>query len=271
MKILRVFPRKTKASPDDELVVFGLPKLFIPQVDEVHISVTFTWDLEKAKLLADVWNNIYPTKLGGPAFNESGGIFTPGLYLKKGYIITSRGCPNKCWFCSVWKREKELKELPITEGWNVLDDNILACSETHIRNVFTMLKRQPQKIEFTGGLEAKRLKDWHIDLLVDLKPKQFFFAYDTEDDYEPLVVASKKLIDAGFSRAQMRCYVLIGYKNDSLEKAEIRLKRVLNLGFFPAAMVFKNENGECDKKWRKFQRLWFRPIIIYMRQQSGEI
>lgn len=43
MEIARVFPRKTKATPDDELCFFGPPPLLnMPEVDEVHISVTFT-------------------------------------------------------------------------------------------------------------------------------------------------------------------------------------------------------------------------------------
>ena len=76
----------------------------------------------------------------------------PGLYLKHGYTITSRGCHNNCWFCSVPKREGALRELPINDGWNILDDNLLACSENHIRAVFEMLKRQKHKPEFTGGI-----------------------------------------------------------------------------------------------------------------------
>lgn len=129
MQIARVFPRKTKATPDDELVFTKPPpKKGLPDIDEVHISVTFTYDIPKAEQLAEEWGKIgIPVKLGGPAYNLPGGDFIPGLYLKKGYIITSRGCPNKCWFCSVPKREgNQIRELPITEGFNLLDDNLLA-------------------------------------------------------------------------------------------------------------------------------------------------
>jgi hypothetical protein len=44
MKIIRVFPRKTKASPDDPLAKFGPPNLF-SDCDQVHISVAFTYDM----------------------------------------------------------------------------------------------------------------------------------------------------------------------------------------------------------------------------------
>ena len=180
MKIARVFPRVTKATPTDPLVFYDAPGLFVPDVDEVHVSVAFSWDMQQAEFLADQWRHVAPVKIGGPAFNQPGAAFVPGMYVRDGYVITSRGCPNRCWFCSVWQRENGLTELPVTEGWNLLDDNILACSEQHIRSVFAMLKRQPTQAQLTGGLEAARLKDWHVHLLADLRPKQMFFAYDIQ-------------------------------------------------------------------------------------------
>ena len=269
MKIARIFPRKTKASPDDKLAFFDSPGLFPPEVDEVHISTTFSYDMKKAEQLIKAWNKIAPVKFGGPAYGYPSEDFIPGFYLKNGYVITSRGCPNKCSFCLVWRREGNIRELPITDGWNILDDNLLACSESHIRSVFAMLKKQPQRAEFTGGLEANRLKDWHIDLLVDLKPQQFFMAYDTPDDLEPLIIAGKKIREAGFRHHEPRCYVLIGYKADTFEQAEKRLRQAFAAGFLPMAMLYRNAKGETLYEWRKFQRLCARPVITSKMCQSG--
>lgn len=177
MPILRVFPHKTNATPIDDYTTTDYPGLFIPEdITEVHVSVAFTWDMPQAERLANAWSKYAPVKMGGPAFNQPGGEFTPGMYLKDGYVITSRGCPNHCWFCAVPKREnKGLHEFEIKDGWNVLDDNILVCSEKHIREVFAMLKRQKRKARFTGGLEAKLLKGWHCELLAGIKPEHMFF------------------------------------------------------------------------------------------------
>ena len=61
------------------------------------MSVAFTYDLPKAYTLAEKWMRLgVPVHMGGPAFNNPGGDFVPGMYLKKGYVITSRGCPNRC-------------------------------------------------------------------------------------------------------------------------------------------------------------------------------
>jgi len=267
MKIARVFPIQTKATPLDELAYINCePGLFLPEVDEVHISVAFSWHMRRAEQLAEAWSVVAPVKIGGPACNKPGSAFVPGMYVRHGYVITSRGCPNNCWFCSVPKREPRLIELPIVEGWNVLDDNILACSERHIRAVFAMLKRQRgRRVEFTGGLEAARLTDWHVDLLADLKPAQMFFAFDTPDDEEPLRTASSKLLSAGFTAAshRMRCYVLIGHPKDTFALAESRLSLCVKLGFTPMAMLWRDKSGVTDREWRRFQRRWARPSIVH--------
>ena len=272
-KIARVFPRRTKATPDDELSFIGMPPLLtMPEVDEIHISVTFTYDMPLAEVMEKEWRRVgVPVHIGGPAFNEPGGEFVPGRYLKKGYVITSRGCPNRCWFCSVPKREGyQLRELPITQGYNVLDDNLLACSDRHINKVFDMLKQQSHRPEFTGGLEAKILKPWHAKRLKEIKTRRMYFAYDTPDDYEPLVQAGRILRDEGFTIAShvMCCYVLIGYQGDKMEAAEKRLRDTWKAGFLPYAMLYRDWDGTTDNQWRKFQREWLRPEIIASKIQE---
>ena len=262
MKIARVFPRKTNASPVDELSFFDEPGMFPIDVDEVHISVTFSYDIEKAEKLAITWKHIAPVKIGGVAMGDAGGGFVPGMYLKKGYVITSRGCPNNCWFCDVHGREGGIRELPITEGHNLLDSNILACSISHVQKVFKMLKRQKKRPLLTGGLEAKILTDHHVQLLWELRPKRMFFAYDTPDDLEPLIIAGEKLRYADFSRNHLHCYVLIGYQKDTLADAEKRLLEAWKAGFMPMAMLWKNKAGDIDRDWQKLQRLWIRPAIL---------
>jgi N6-adenosine-specific RNA methylase IME4 len=268
-RIARVFPRRTAATPDDALAFVGEPPLTLLDVDEAHISVTFSYDIQEAEYLAGAWTKAgYRVKLGGPALGMPGGDFMPGLYLKRGYVITSRGCPNiggGCWFCSVPAREGGLRELPITDGYDILDDNLLACSEKHIREVFAMLKRQEQRPEFTGGLEARRLKEWHVDLLREVKTARMYFAYDTPDDLEPLIAAGKLLQAGGFAPTAHRtyCYVLCGYSGDTFEHAEKRLRDAWAAGFFPFAMLYMDKKGTTQsKEWKKFQKEWVRPQIV---------
>lgn len=264
-KIIRVFPRRTKATPVDEYVRIGTTPSLFDEADEIHISVTFTWDIKWAEWAAKQWKVVAPVKMGGPAFNEPGNDFIPGLYMRNGYVITSRGCNNRCWFCSVPKREGyQVRELNITNGWIITDDNLLACSEQHISGVFEMLKKQPHKPQFVGGLEARLLTSNMAIRLKELKPDSLYFAYDTKDDLDPLIQAGKYLTDAGFSNRSHKtfCYVLIGYKNDTFEKAETRLIQTIDAGFIPMAMLFRDSEGNTTKSWRKFQREWANKTIV---------
>lgn len=280
MSIARVFPRTTNATPFDEYsfrdenVIPGDLSYLPEPIKEVHISVTFTYDIPRAEALAEQWIHVAPVNIGGPAFGKEGklGEFVPGMYLKPGYVITSRGCPNagtgKCWFCS---EPKGPIELEIKEGNNVLDPNLLACSDSHIKEVFAMLKRQKYgRPEFTGGLEAERLKDWHVEELRKVKPKEMFFAYDTQDDLEPLIEAGKKLLASGFTTAShtLRAYVLIGYPRDTFEKAEARLMQTIQAGFLPMAMLYRDKHGNRDLEWARFQQFWARPATVNLKAKA---
>ncbi len=265
-RIIRVFPRRTKATPDDPLAFVNRPPGLIDEADEVHVSVAFTWDLPAAERLAKQWECVAPVKIGGPATGKQSGDFVPGLYLKHGFTITSRGCPNKCWFCSVWKREGGIRELPICEGYNVLDDNLLACSDDHIKSVFVMLERQEKRVQFTGGLEAARLKDWHVEGLYKLRIASVNFAYDTSDDLEPLRRAGKMLVEVGLitrSNYICRCYVLVGFPKDIFSRAERRIYETMQAGFVPYIMPYRGQDGCLRPGWGEFRRRWhgYVPVV----------
>jgi len=265
--IARVFPRRTKMTPTDENAFVGEPPLGCPQYDEVHISVCFTWDIEKSHYLAGQWRTYGKIRIGGPALERSQGDFIPGRYLKKGVTITSRGCPNDCWFCLVPKREGGIRELPIWPGRIIQDDNLLACTQQHIEAVFGMLENESQ-IEFSGGLEALRVTQRIAWKLSCLRIRQLWLSYDTPEDEEPLRCAIENLRPY-FNRKQIRCYVLIGYPGDTLSKAETRLKRTWQMGTLPFAMRYRKPAKSFnhsfvfhERGWNLLTRQWSRPKII---------
>lgn len=271
MRIARVFPTKTSLSPIDRDVYFGEPELFIPEYDEVHISVAFTWDIERAKWLAKQWEFVAPVKIGGPAIDGEGDGFTPGMYLKKGITITSRGCPNRCPWCFVNKPLKEID--PIPEGNTIQDNNILACSKNHLDKVFQMLSHQ-HSIRFSGGLEAKRIKYEIVKRLRSLRIKELWLSYDHDGAINDLVKVSY-LLRKYFKRDKLRCYVLIGFKDDTIKKAEQRLVKAWELGFLPFAMRYRTPNTNWedtflfkDRSWNLFTRTWTRPAAIKTKMKQ---
>jgi hypothetical protein len=281
-KLIRVFPSRTKATPDDDLARFGPPDLF-DRADEVHVSVTFTCDRPAAERLAAQWERVAPVKIGGPAYGlpAHDDPFVPGRYVKEGYTFTSRGCPRSCWFCAVHRvYGRQIHELPIIDGFNVLDDNLLACSRPHVEAVFRMLQRvsreKRRRVEFTGGLEALSLEDYQVGLLAGLSPRpNCFFAYDPQDAFETLESAARRLLAAGFTARshRLRCYCLIGYPKDKFAAAEARLRDLQRIGFTPFAMLWRpmtasEERWAPSPDWRGIQRKWARPAIIHSRASA---
>lgn len=272
--IARVFPRRTSFSPTDEDCYFGEPPPYAQRYDKVHISVAFSWDLRRAAQLARNWVRFGRVTIGGPAVNDQGGEFTPGLYLKKGVTITSRGCPNKCSFCLVPQREGGIRELPIRAGHIIQDNNLLACSREHIGRVFQMLRSQ-KRICFSGGLESRRVEDWVIDELRSLKIRHIWLSFDSILAKRSLITAVQKL-KRYFSRDQIRCYVLIGGGGDTLQNAEARLKMAWMIGTLPFAMRFRKpaETFRASffhraRAWNLLARQWSRPAIIKAIMKEG--
>jgi len=266
--IARIFPTKTSMSPIDSNAYFNAPDLFTPHYDEAHISVTFSWDIEKGHKLADEWKrHATKIKIGGVAIDgESSKPMQKGMYLREGVTITSRGCPNNCAFCQVKQDLIEHTEFP--DGNIIQDNNILACSKKHRDRVWAMLRKQ-KRIEFKGGLEARRVTPEIADDLRGLSIGSLWLACDYRGAIEPLKKAVGILTKAGFTRNHLYCYVLIG--KDRQEEEE-RLYEVLNCGAMPFAQLYKDRANsiEYSKDWKRFQREWSRPAIIRTKLTKGD-
>lgn len=270
MRIARVFPRKTSYSPTDEEAYFGPPDLFTPRFDKIHISVVFTWDIPRAIELANSWRSHGEIHVGGPAVDgESEEEFTPGLYLRPGKVVTSRGCPNRCSWCFI---RQPLRELEIHEGNDIIDNNVLACSEDHLDELFSMLRLQ-RRIRFSGGLEAARITPRIVERLRDVRIDALFLAFDDGSRARSLERAAD-LLRPYFTREKLFCYVLIGFAGDTIPEAEERLRFVWDLGLMPFAMLFRAHSGaypEPRLEWMRFRHLWIRPAIIKRRIKNANI
>jgi len=267
-RIIRVFPRRTSMTPRDDYAFVGDPPLFIPPADEVHVDCTFTWDIPKAQRLAEAWRQYYfVVKLGGFALESYSGEFEPGLYLRQGVTITSRGCNNNCPWCLVKER---LREIKIKSGNIIQDNNLLQCSKVHISKVFDMLRPQ-RSIVLSGGLDSRLFTNSIADDLRSLRIKQLFFACDTKKAIKPLERAKRKL--NGLGRNQLRCYVLLAFNNETISEAQERLEAVWELGFMPFAQLYQPADKyiRYSKEWRSLARTWSRPAAMKaaMRGSNG--
>lgn len=276
--IIRVFPRRTKWTPTDDLAFVGEPPLFeLPELP-VFVSCTFTWDISRAYDLFIQWRrrvgaaNVH---LGGPAFDRieglEKGLFIPGRFIKEGVTFTSRGCPKNCPWCLVPRREGKLHEINISPGSIIQDNNLLACSRGHIERVFEMLRQQKRGIVFSGGLDIDYLAPWHVELFKSIKVKELWVACDCEKDLKRLDKAADLLADFGIEKK--RCYVLVGFGGEKLIDAERRLEAVYAKGFLPFCQPYRPINadvewypGEERDKIRRVIRKWSRPAAYRARR-----
>ena len=251
-------------TPTDAYSFVGDPPLWRPPADEVHVSVTFTWDVEEGYRLRDAWAEHYEVvKIGGPAIKDCDrvGEFVPGRYVKHGVTITSRGCIRRCPWCLVPESEGDLKLLDIKPGWIVQDNNLLACPRAHQEQVYAMLKTQGRKVSFPGGLDARLVDDWVADQLRQLPIKEVFLAADTWAALESLKNAVRKL--DFLNRRQLRCYVLIG--RDEIGSDIARLCAVWRIGCLPFAQLYQPADRWLDypSEWKKLVRKWSRPAAMF--------
>jgi hypothetical protein len=262
MTLIRVFPDRTSYTPTDELAFIGDPPLFRPKADEVHVSVTFTWDKHRGERLADAWSLYYPNvKLGGVAYGMGDGDFSPGRYVKDGVTFTTRGCNNNCSWCLVRQYEGKLLEIKdFSPGYIIADNNLLQASHEHIEKVFDMLREQPKAAEFSGGIQSSLVDDWFAELLKTIRVHQLFLAADTDKALKPLEMALNKLAFLG--RNKLRVYTMIGL--ETIEQARARLMKVWDMGGMPFAQLYQppDEYIEYNWEWRNLARQWSRPAIM---------
>ncbi len=260
MKLIRVFPRHTSLTPNDNLVFVGDPPLDRPQADEVHVSCTFTWDKKRAEYLKDSWGQYYLTRLGGPAYDDPSDGFVQGRYLRSDVTFTSRGCNHQCPWCLVWRREGKWRPLSIQPGRILQDNNVLQGSTVHLNLVWDMLRTQHQ-VELTGGLEARLVTTDIADIIRGLRIKQLFLACDTESALKPLALAVRRL---QMPRPKVRCYVLLAYGEQTISKSQEILEHIWAIGAMPFAQLYQPPDKwiTYSQEWRDLARMWSRPAVM---------
>ena len=276
-RIVRVFPRRTKASPTDPLAYFGPPGLFKPEAEEVLVSCTFTGDRPLAEILAEDWRRAgyRDVQVGGPAYGDPGGDFEPNMFLGPGRVITSRGCHHHCPFCLAWRREGPIRPTAIREGRILLDNNIFANPHPHVESVFSMLAAQRGGIELSGGIEAALVDDFAIQQLHRVSIRQMFLAYDLPHQDLPVRTALARLTAAGFKMRQLRVYILAGFlPDDTPAKARARCEQVLEWGGLPFLMLYQPDADSpkvYSDDWRKLAREFTRPAAMLRRKTTPPI
>jgi len=233
-----------------------------------YISVVFSWHLEAAMKRADeLRKKDYEVVIGGPAALYAGvsnGLFWDSVsWHNPNACRTSIGCPFKCGFCINQNIEfQELSDWP--KRPIVIDDNLTACSIKHYDRVIDGLKPFAE-VDINQGISAAMITPYHAERLQELNLKYIRLAWDNINYELKFMRGWDILRRAGFPRAKIAVYVLIGF-NDTPEDALYRLEMVRRLGGMPFTMRYQplgtlKRNAHVSYPWthqelQRYCRYW---------------
>jgi hypothetical protein len=163
--------------------------------------------------------------------------------------------------------------LPIQDGYDIKDNNLLACPRTHVEAVLDMLQRQREPAAFTGGIDARLCEPWFAERLGRMRVSQLYTAYDHAGQKSHVERTIRMLAETGLAQRKIGCYVLVGHCDDTLEAARERLEWVFQTGGTPYAMYYRagdDERFRIPPEWARFVRSWTRPAIIFAARKSVE-
>lgn len=171
----------------------------------------------------------------------------------------TRGCPNKCPWCFVPKKEGNIRPAQDIEDFLrhkqavLLDNNVLA-HEWGIRQIEKIIKLKI-KIDFNQGLDARLIDDSTAKLLSKVKwLKPIRLACDTESQMKHVQKAVELLRWYNTTPAQYSCYVLL--RPGEMEDCIKRVKFLKGIYVDPFVQPFQPPEGrvipEAEKRLARY-------------------
>lgn len=184
-------------------------------------------------------------------------------------VFTQRGCINKCGYCMVHRLEPDIwinpkwKESIVKEKENVLvsDNNILASSEKHWKEVFTFLAKNNKGVIFNNGIYAKLLNNESAKLLSKIRYVRngLRLAFDRIEEDGIYQKAVELLRSNGVKvKRDSLTYVLFNF-NDTPQEAYYRIKECWRHNSPPYAMKYRPLNAV--KKNNYIGRYWTKSLV----------
>lgn len=189
------------------------------------------------------------------------------------YGYLTRGCPRRCPFCIVGKKEglSSQRVSDLDEFWKgqkyikLLDPNLLVCRDRI--ELLSQLAESKAYVDFTQGLDARCLNDEAIDLLMKIKIKMIHFAWDNMQDsgiiIQNLTEFKKK---SKINVRKLGVYVLTNY-NTNMGQDLYRIYTLRDLGYRPYVMIY--QKWKASKQLLKMQR-WVNARQIFEKVDKFE-
>jgi len=242
-------------SPENEYDIVYKAKVFtftpdkytnIRNADFVCIGGTGYAEGIKATLPEEV-DALFPDYSIYPEFNKAIGFLT-------------RGCPNSCPWCIVPEKEGPIR--PYRRWYEVvrgdtnqvvlLDNNVLAC-DWGLEQIKEMARLDLYHYDFNQGMDARRITPDIAKLLSNVRWTRFVrVSCDTSEMLPVVEQAAAYLKEAGIAKSRLFTYALI----QDVEEAEMRIKKLIDLGFEVFAQPYRDFAGGEPTREQKDLARW---------------
>lgn len=183
------------------------------------------------------------------------------------YGFLTRGCPERCGFCCVPQKEgpRSVKVADVSEWWagqkkiKLLDPNLLACPDAV--DLLHQLADTGAWIDYTQGLDARRLTRRSIEALNNTRVKMLHFAWDRIGTSREVLRGLELYQKYGAVKdcRKLRVYVLVNF-GSTMDQNLYRINTLRSMGFDPYVMVYDKPNS--PKEIRRLQR-WVNNKFIF--------
>lgn len=192
------------------------------------------------------------------------------------WAFTTRGCPNRCPYCAVWRIETEARVIP---GWErqlavprphvmIGDNNLVSWGPSHLRAVAEVLRREDKAICIDSGVDCKHVDEEVAEVLASIRyvDRGLRLAFDRLEEDAQLRAAFGRLKTAGASMDDVLVFVLFNFR-DTPREAEYRMRTIVELGARPYPQRFvplrttSREAPHVGRHWTprlatEFRKFW---------------
>ncbi|MEI6614121.1 MAG: radical SAM protein, partial [Chrysiogenales bacterium] len=220
-------------------------------------------------------------------------------------LLTSRGCPFHCNYCSsgllnpvfqemenesivaeIFQRQQEFH----SEHFIIFDDALLINKKKRFGAVFSRLARElPTQVQFhaPNSLHTREIDEKTAAILKAARFKTLCLSFeslapeilrhsDNKVNQEQMEKAVNNLEKAGYRRSQLEVYLLFGYPGQTMADMEKALVFVGKRGLVPHLALFSPVPGTADFIRLQQQRVLSKPInlletnkLYFLYEKSG--
>jgi len=205
-------------------------------------------------------------------------------------LLTSRGCPYRCTYCASHilnkkfvqrEPEKIVEEIFFmnknfnTEDFVIFDDAFLINKRNRFFPVFENVKKELNvRFHTPNGIHAGEIDKITANVLFNAGFKTLRLSFESTDESilklssnkintDQMKKAVENLVESGYRRDEIECYILFGLPGQSAEMLERSLLFIKELGILPRLSYFSPVPGTIEFNKLRSEGLMMEKDFIY--------